>query len=80
MRRRLIFSTLLILIPGLAQSQAPPNQAPTKLQSQVTTPGKLGSERIAIRAGKLIDGKSDAPIMNALIVICLLYTSDAADE
>ena len=31
--------------------------------------GKLGSERIAIRAGKLIDGKSDAPIMNALIVI-----------
>jgi len=69
MRRRLIFSTLFILIPGLAQSQAPPNQASTKLQGQVTTQGKLGSERIAIRAGKLIDGKSDTPIMNALIVI-----------
>ncbi len=36
-------------------------------QEKVSTP--LGTKRIAIRAGHLIDGKSDAPIPNALVLI-----------
>ncbi len=30
---------------------------------------KAAAKKIAVRAGRLIDGKSDAPILNALIVI-----------
>ncbi len=39
------------------------------LASQAQEKGKAAPKQVAIRAGRLIDGKSDAPIANALIVI-----------
>jgi imidazolonepropionase-like amidohydrolase len=53
MLRRCLFPVLLLALAVPALAQAP------------TQPPK----RIAIRAGKLIDGKSDRPILNALILI-----------
>ena len=52
-RRLIIFAAALLCCISL-NAQAP-KEAPKK--------------RIAVRAGRLIDGKSDQPIANALIVI-----------
>jgi imidazolonepropionase-like amidohydrolase len=57
MTRRIFFVLLLILAPQFVHSQ--------EMQSQKTEAPK----RVAIRAGKLIDGKSDKAILNALILV-----------
>jgi imidazolonepropionase-like amidohydrolase len=53
MLRRCLVVLIMSLLPGTARTQ-----------SQSPAP-----KRIAIRAGKLIDGKSDRPILNALVLI-----------
>ncbi len=53
MRRLISFLLLGLLFPAISFAQAP----------------QLPPKRIAIRAGKLIDGKSDRPIANALIIV-----------
>src|SRR5262252_2376617 len=54
----LVFGLLAALVPALAQSPGP-------------SPGKSGAspKRIAIRAGRLIDGKGGKVVDNALIVV-----------
>ena len=59
-RRELLMKLTSVLI-ALMTSMCPANQAQEK--------GKAAPKQVAIRAGRLIDGKSDAPITNALIVI-----------
>src|SRR5882724_1405097 len=54
MKRRVLVLLLLICAPGFIRAQDQKIEAP---------------KRIAIRAGRLIDGKSDKPILNALILI-----------
>ncbi len=56
MKRRLIILTLAICTAHFASAQAPQT-------------GSAPPKRVAIRAGRLIDGKSDQPILNALILI-----------
>jgi imidazolonepropionase-like amidohydrolase len=56
MKRRLIILTLAICSAHFASAQAPQT-------------GSAPPKRVAIRAGRLIDGKSDQPILNALILI-----------
>jgi imidazolonepropionase-like amidohydrolase len=52
-RNRILSTTLLIALSGFAAAQQP----------------AAAPKTVAIRAGRLIDGKSDRPIENALIVI-----------
>jgi imidazolonepropionase-like amidohydrolase len=61
MKRRIIIFLLLALAPAFAPGFARAQEQ----QTQKTESPK----RVAIRAGRLIDGKNDKPILNALIVI-----------
>jgi len=58
-----IFYRIIVVATALAAATLP--CAPLNAQSTGSTP----PQRIAIRAGKLIDGKSDSPIANVLILI-----------
>ncbi|HEY2546551.1 MAG TPA: hypothetical protein VGI46_10835 [Candidatus Acidoferrum sp.] len=57
--------TKLILLIGIAASLTLSISAAPRAQEKDKAPAK----KIAIRAGRLIDGKSDTPILNAVILI-----------
>ena len=59
MRRYIVFFGLLVTMFGLSVGAHP----------QAQTKEKATSKKIAIRAGRLIDGKSETAISNALIVV-----------
>ena len=59
MRRYVVFFGLLVTISGFSVRAHP----------QAQTKEKATSKKIAIRAGRLIDGKSETAISNVLIVI-----------
>jgi imidazolonepropionase-like amidohydrolase len=61
MTRRTKLATLMGIGMALMLSICSPSPAQEK--------DKAPAKKIAIRAGRLIDGKSDTPILNALIVI-----------
>src|ERR1700676_1498676 len=61
MNRRNKKSALLGIAAGLALSLCPASHAQEK--------DKASAKKIAIRAGRLIDGKSETPILNAVILI-----------
>src|ERR1700676_1044068 len=61
MNRRNKKSALLGIAAGLALSLCPASHAQEK--------DKASAKKIAIRAGRLIDGKSETPILNAMILI-----------
>ncbi len=57
MKLRIVAFVLLVCLPGFSWAQSPMAQ------------NDHSPRRIVIRAGRLIDGKSDTPIVNAVIVI-----------
>src|SRR5579863_1601364 len=65
MNRSFVNYFLLLLVSIFALQIVPQNTLAHEQQSQKMEAPK----RIAIRAGRMIDGKSDKPILNALIVI-----------
>jgi imidazolonepropionase-like amidohydrolase len=64
MMRRFLFVLVILGMSVGAQAQTP-NASPQQVSGQAGQ----GAKRIAIFAGKLIDGKGGAPIANALIIV-----------